>query len=253
MILRDFHLHSTFCDGENTPEEVVLSAIEMGVKTLGIVSHCYTPFHIYGGLSNDSVYEFAKEINALKARFKDKIEILCGIEEDYFGTTDLSKFDYVIGDVHYLTNGKDYYPVDYRYIDMRECIDNVFKGDEFKAVEKYYEQMVAVVKRTNCQIVGHFDVFTKNNKDGCLFNENDERYISAWKNAVDEILAYNPNVYFEVNTGGISRGYMDRPFPKKEIVDYIKSKGGKFLLTSDSHRKDTLCYEFEKWAKEYEI
>ncbi|MBQ3235273.1 MAG: histidinol-phosphatase HisJ family protein [Clostridia bacterium] len=253
MILRDFHLHTTYCDGKSTPLEVVLSAIEKGVKTLGITTHCYTPFHIYGNLSPSSVYEFANEINALKARFKDKIDIYCGIEEDYFGQTDLSKFDYVIGDVHYLSNGVDYYSVDHGQIDIRECVEKVFGGDAYKALEKYFEQMVAVVKRTNADIVGHFDVITKNNNGGAIFNEGDPRYVSAWKNAVDEILKFKPNIYFEVNTGGISRGYKNIPYPSKEIADYIKSKGGKLLLTSDSHHKDTLCYEFEKWAKEYEI
>ena len=253
MILRDFHVHTTFCDGKNSLEEVILEAIEKGVKTLGILTHSYTPFHIYGGLTPNSAYEFSKELNALKARFKDKIELLVGIEEDYFSRTDLSKFDYVIGDVHYLSNGTDFYSVDYRYIDMRECIDNLFGGDPYAAVEKYYEQMVGVVKRTNCQIVGHFDVLTKNNENSCLFDENNFRYVSAWKNAVDEILAFNKDIYFEINVGGISRGYKDRPFPKKEIADYIREKGGKLLLTSDSHRKETLCFEFEKWAKEYEL
>ena len=86
-----------------------------------------------------------------------------------------------------------------------------------------------------------------------MFDENNFRYVSAWKKAVDEILAFNKDIYFEINVGGISRGYKERPFPKKEIADYIKEKGGKLLLTSDSHRKETLCFEFEKWAKEYEL
>ncbi len=253
MILRDFHVHTTCCDGRCTPEEVVLSAIEKGVKMLGIVSHCYTPFHVYGGLSPNSTDEFFDKITALKARFKDKIELLVGIEEDTYANSDTQKFDYIIASSHYFYSGDKYYPIDYKYEHIKSAIGEVFNGDGLLACEKYFEQVVAVVKRTNAQIVGHFDIVTKNNKDGSLFDENSPRYKSAWKKAVDEILAFNKDIYFEVNTGGISRGYKTYPYPSKEIVDYIKSKGGKFLLTSDAHHKDNLCFEFEKWAKEYNL
>lgn len=253
MILRDFHVHTTFCDGKSSAEEVVLSAMQNGVKTLGITTHCYTPFHVYGNLTETSAYEFANEINALKARFKGKIDIYCGIEEDCFGNTDLSKFDYVIADSHYFKSGEKYYPIDYKYEHIKSAIDEVFNGDGLFACEEYYKQVVTAVKRTNAQIVGHFDIVTKNNRNGSLFDITNERYIFAWKNAVDEILAFNKDIYFEVNTGGISRGYKDCPYPSKDIANYIKSKRGKLLLTSDSHHKDTLCYEFEKWAKEYGI
>ena len=35
MMRADLHVHTTFCDGKNTPEEVVLTAIEMGLCKLG--------------------------------------------------------------------------------------------------------------------------------------------------------------------------------------------------------------------------
>ncbi len=253
MILRDFHVHTNRCDGKNEPREVILSAIEKGVKTLGIVTHSLTPFHLYGNINDKSVEEFYKEITALKVEFKDKIELLVGIEEDAFSNTDLSKFDYVIASSHYYFSGDKYYPVDYKYEHIKSAIEEVFNGDGLLACEKYFEQVVSVVKRTNAQIVGHFDLITKNNADGSLFDVNDGKYILAWKNAVDEILTFNKDIYFEVNTGGISRGYKTYPYPSKQMVEYIKKKGGKLLLTSDSHQKDTICFEFEKWAKEYNL
>ena len=44
MIRTDLHVHTTYCDGKNTPEEVVLSAIEKGVERLGFSGHAYTSF-----------------------------------------------------------------------------------------------------------------------------------------------------------------------------------------------------------------
>ena len=34
MLLTDLHVHSTFCDGHDTPRQIVLCAIEKGVKNL---------------------------------------------------------------------------------------------------------------------------------------------------------------------------------------------------------------------------
>ena len=42
--MRDFHVHTTFSDGRSTPEEVVRSAISMGMTALGFSDHSHTPF-----------------------------------------------------------------------------------------------------------------------------------------------------------------------------------------------------------------
>ena len=46
MIKTNFHTHTTFCDGKNTAEEVVLSAIEKGFSAIGFSGHGYTPFDL---------------------------------------------------------------------------------------------------------------------------------------------------------------------------------------------------------------
>ena len=35
----DFHMHTAFCDGKNTPEEMVLRGIEMGLSVIGFSVH----------------------------------------------------------------------------------------------------------------------------------------------------------------------------------------------------------------------
>ena len=35
MIEYDLHMHTTFCDGKNTPEEIVLYAIDKGFSAIG--------------------------------------------------------------------------------------------------------------------------------------------------------------------------------------------------------------------------
>lgn len=39
-----FHTHSGYCDGEGNLEEIVLSALDLGLRDLGFSSHAPLPF-----------------------------------------------------------------------------------------------------------------------------------------------------------------------------------------------------------------
>ena len=41
MINTNFHTHTTFCDGKDTPEQMVLAAIQKGFSALGFSGHAY--------------------------------------------------------------------------------------------------------------------------------------------------------------------------------------------------------------------
>ena len=43
MILRDLHIHTTYCDGKNTPEEMVVEASLTGNKEMIYQAICYDP------------------------------------------------------------------------------------------------------------------------------------------------------------------------------------------------------------------
>ena len=42
MIKQDFHVHTTYSDGNNSPEEMILAAIDKGMAKIGISDHSYT-------------------------------------------------------------------------------------------------------------------------------------------------------------------------------------------------------------------
>ena len=42
MTTKDLHMHTVYCDGHDTPEDMVLSAIDKGLDTVGISAHSYT-------------------------------------------------------------------------------------------------------------------------------------------------------------------------------------------------------------------
>ena len=81
-MLSNLHTHTTFCDGKNTPEEVVLSAIEKGFCSIGFSGHGYTAFdHTYCMKDTGG---YMAEVNSLKEKYKKDIQIYLGVEEDAF-------------------------------------------------------------------------------------------------------------------------------------------------------------------------
>lgn len=244
MINRDLHVHTTYSDGKNSPEEVLLSAIEKGISILGFSDHSYTDFDLQYCIKKEKVEEYINTILSLKEKYKGKIEILCGIEQDYFSGIPKYAFDFVIGSVHYFKLGDEYIPVDSNADTLTNAADKYFDGDIYALCEEYFRLVSEVVDKTNATVIGHFDLITKFNEKTPLINLNNPRYIAAWQKAVDKLI--DKNIPFEINTGAISRGYRTTPYPAKDIIDYIKKKGGKLILSSDSHRADFLGFKFSE-------
>lgn len=242
----DLHVHSVFSDGKDEPRDIVLSAIDAGIKTLGFSDHSYTEFDERYCIQKNSRENYINAVNALKSEFSGKIRILCGTEQDFYSTSPTDGYDYVIGSVHYILVNGEYIPVDETAEILKKAAQEHFSGDMMSLCEAYFEEVGAVYERTKCDIVGHFDLITKFNEQERLFDESDPRYTNAYQKAVDRIIK-NCKV-FEINTGAISRGYRTSPYPSDGIRAYIRQKGGKFILSSDSHQKETLRFEFEKFS-----
>lgn len=245
MELFDLHVHSVFSDGRDTPRDIVISAIEKGVKTLGFSDHSYTEFDERYCIQRNKQAEYIRTINELKNEFSDRIKILCATEQDFYSNAPTAGYDYIIGSVHYVLIDGEYIPVDETADILKQAADKYFSGDILSLCEAYFENVGKVYEKTKCDIVGHFDLITKFNEQEQLFDENDPRYIRAYRKAVDKIIT--DCKVFEINTGAISRGYRTTPYPSENIRSYIRQKGGKFILSSDSHQKKTLCFEFDKF------
>jgi histidinol-phosphatase (PHP family) len=243
MILSDFHLHTTFSDGKNTPEQMVQKALELGLNKMGFSDHSPTFFDKSYCIKKENLNLYRETINDLKHKYADKIKIYCGIEQDFYSDEKTDDYDYVIGSVHYVKVSKDYIAVDESADSFKAAVSKYFDGDALSFAEAYFETVKRVLEKTNADIIGHFDLISKFNDQG-LFDESDKRYIAAWKGAADELLKYKKT--FEINTGAISRGYKKEPYPSKDILNYLKDNGAKFVLSSDAHSTDAICFNFDK-------
>ena len=243
-MLYNYHTHTTFCDGKNTPEEMVQKAIELGLSELGFSGHSYTAFDLEPCMSREGTEAYKKEINALKEKYKSQIKILLGIEYDYQSVESRDGYDYILGSVHYILKDGEYLCIDYSRQKQIEAVNKHYGGDFYAYIEDYYALVADLYNKTKCDIIGHFDLITKYNEKGDLFDTNHPRYIAAWKSAADAILQ-TPAVV-EINTGGIARGHKKSPYPSKEIIEYFKTHGKKLIFSSDCHNKDFLLCGYDE-------
>lgn len=247
-MIYNYHTHTTYCDGENSVEETIIKAIELGLSELGFSGHSYTEFDLEPCMTQEGTKLYKQEILALKEKYKDKIKILLGLECDYYSDEPLKDYDYIIGSVHYVLKEGNYLFVDYSREMQIEAVNRYYNGDFYAFVEDYYSTVAEIYDKTKCDIIGHFDLITKFNADCSLFDINHPRYITAWQKAADAII--NTPAVVEINTGAMSRGYTKEPYPSNEIIKYFKQKGKKLIFSSDCHNKDFLLFGYES-IKEY--
>ncbi len=253
MIKRvNYHTHTSFCDGKNTIEELVVAAIEKNFAAIGFSGHSYTSFDERYCMSKEGSKEYKKQISEMKKKYGDRIQIFCGLELDLYSDADISGYDFLIGSVHYVKKNGIYYDVDESHEGFLKNIREAWNGDVYTFIEDYYATVERLAQKADIDIIGHIDLVTKFNENEALFSEKNERYIAAAKNAVRTLAKMNRP--FEINTGAMYRGYRTTPYPSAMLLKIIKECGGSVVISSDCHEKNGLDFGYdiaEKMASDF--
>lgn len=247
MIRSDIHVHTTFCDGKNSAEEMISEAISKEFVSLGFSGHSYTSFDDGWCMSKENTEKYIETVLSLRKKYSGTIDILLGTERDFFADEDRHTYDYVIGSSHYVKVGNEYLTVDKSAEEQARIINDYFEKDTFAFIKAYYAQEAEIIKKTNCDVIGHFDLVTKFNESGKMFDENSDIYKKIVYETLEELVVSKP--FFEVNTGAMTRGYRTRPYPADFILDYVSAHGCGLVLTSDCHRKALLGGFFNETEK----
>lgn len=245
MYKQNLHAHSVYCDGKDSLEEMVLAAIEKGFDSIGFSGHSYTPFDERYCMSKSDTEKYYNECRSLREKYKGKIDVLCGIEQDFYAPKPEFDYDYIIGSVHYVLCGDEYVAVDENAEILVNAANKYYGGDIYTLVENYYTNVENVVSATNCDFIGHFDVISKfiETSPGYLDVTN-ERYIAAGKRAIEKLLLCNKP--FEMNAGALSKGCRNEPYPSEYFLDLIRKGGGRILFNADCHDRNKLDFGRDK-------
>lgn len=248
----NLHTHSTFCDGKNTPEEMVLSAIEKGFSVLGFSGHSMYPFSSDWHIPSNSHQDYVKTIRSLAEKYQDKIKILCGFECDYFPPLSIpekSHFgdlapDYLIGAVHYVSNAGFQTTVDDSTENVKKGLEKLYQGDGKHLVQDYFQAQREMLEKGSFEIWAHPDLVRKRNGILHFFDENENWYKEEIKATVK--IAAKTDVIAEINTGAIARGAMDDVYPSAYFLDLLHEAGVPVCINSDCHNAPDLDCAFDR-------
>jgi histidinol-phosphatase (PHP family) len=228
------HVHTQFCDGRSTAEEMVLAALEKNFVSLGFSSHAGQDFNNTYAMDERRETEYIREIRRLQHVYGKDIRIWMGVERDRLSIADRSLFEYVIGSSHYVLSPEgEKLPVDDSPKLLEAGIGKFFHGDGLAFAADFFALTGKYLRTFKPDIIGHFDLLTKHNKQNKLFDAEDPRYIKAATEAMDE--AFTGCRLMEVNVGGIARAGASAPYPSFPLLQYWRAIGGDVILSSDCH------------------
>lgn len=236
------HTHNSF-DAENeTVKERCEKAIELGLFAMAITDHCEANRFFskeYYNITNDSVndeYNYKKayensvsETIALKEEYKNKFNLICGIELGQ-GTSDDNvsdiicndkRIDFIIGSMHELPGHEDFYFLDYS------------KENVPKLMEENFKEIYKLCKQNKFDVLGHLTYALRYIEGEQKIRVDILKYKDMIAEIFNEIIKNGKGI--EINTSGLRQAY-GKTFPSFEYIQLYKDLGGKIItFGSDCH------------------
>lgn len=263
MQLSNYHSHCTFCDGRSMPGNFVKFAISHGFRAYGFSSHSPLPFETFWNMSKEDVPEYLAEINRLKTKYSDQIEIYTALEIDYLDETynpSIAYFqemplDYRIGSIHFLPISEQLSEdnmvcIDGPFADYEVAVNRYFEGDISKLVTRYFDSTLKMIEAGGIDIVGHMDKIYMNGHKCKGFSFDADWYQKPFKAALD--LIAEKGLMVEVNTKNLIK--KKQVFPRKEYLGLLNEMNIPVMVNSDCHYPDLVndgraeAFEFLKEA-----
>lgn len=245
-ILSSPHCHTNFVDGRSTAEEMVISAIEHGFVSMGFSEHGPQRLDPRCAIADDKIPSYIAEVRKLSEKYADRIRIHLGIERDAISHANASMFDYVLGAVHYFTEGDFFCGVDGPKEKLIEYRDTGYNGDGVRMAVDYFGMAGDFALSARPHILAHFDLIKIRNLEGDLYDSDDRRVIDAQFEALDKVLL--SGALLEVNTGGMARSKQPRPYPDPHILKRWHEIGGRVIVGSDCHYAPQIDYAYDNVA-----
>lgn len=243
-MISNIHTHTTFCDGDSTPEDMIRQALQEGMTCLGFSGHSYAPFDPECGMTPAETAAYRADIARLAAAYKSRIRIYTGLEQDFDSPEDSWSWDYRIGSVHYIQHDGQYYPIDHSPEKFQICLDEVFQGRILPLVSHYCEKVLRMYYTRRPDVIGHFDLYRKFNQIHAYFDEEDPAYLSIVEDTLAELV--RQDALLEVNTGAIARGLCTTPYPGISLLKFLKQRGARLIITTDAHKAPLLTAGYDQ-------
>lgn len=247
MRLSNYHSHCTFCDGRSIPEDFVKFAIAHGFSAYGFLSHSPLPFETFWNMSKEDMPEYLQEIERLKWKYKDQIELYVGLEVDYLDETYNASIpyfqelplDYRIGSIHFLPvatplSEENMVCIDGPFKDYALSVERYFEGDIRLLVKRYFESTQRMIEAGGIDIVGHMDKIYMNGQKYADFSFDEDWFRKPFEDCL--ALIKEKELMVEVNT----KNWVKKKelYPRLESLPYLQAMGIPVMVNSDCHYPD---------------
>ena len=273
----NYHTHTKLCghaDGEI--EEYIQKAIEGGYSTLGFSDHSPNPVGQNDSHHAMNMEEFEEEyipkILELKEKYKGKIGLKVGLEEEYYG----DEGEQMPAIIHYRERTTKH--LDYLILGQHFALAREDDGRLKQPIQKadpasghypldYAMTVVEAIKSGKYALVAHPDIFLSRREH--ILPEERKEYDENVKKAC-EMICDASNEYgipLEVNLGAMSAIKSGKkqllrdgtyPYPVPYFWKVAQEKGCQVLIGIDAHTPDllkdrSLEIEAKKYLKEHGI
>ncbi|GGH87833.1 histidinol-phosphatase (PHP family) [Pullulanibacillus pueri] len=239
----DFHTHHDRCGhATGSIRDYIEQAIAKGLQYIGISDH--SPYFAAKedqakpgiAMAKSEFPHYIAEVLQLKKEYQSKIEVLLGVESDYFEEHEALyrdiysqyPFDYIIGSVHY-ANGKSIFD--------KQRWEGLSKADCLREKELYYASIQRSARSGLFDILGHIDAMK-----GYY-----PQFSDIETEAVEQTLKIiaDSDVAIEVNTSGKNKdcgGW----YPSHDILERACFYNVKITFGSDAHVPNRVGDEWEQ-------
>lgn len=239
-MLSDYHVHSNFSfDSEESPDNIVSRAIELGMPCIAITDHQDFNWPVEGEFPYIDFDNYFSTLDELSSKYEDKIKIIKGIElglvvDAKSQCQNLIKnnaFDFVIGSCHIVDNMDPYYSEFWKNRNDRD------------AFELYFRTLLNGIKSfDHFDTLGHMDYIVRYSP-----NKAANYSVLDYRDIIDEILTLiiSNNIKLEINTANLAKGF-SFPNPHTDIIKRYKELGGEYVTVgSDAHTSGNIGYGFD--------
>ncbi|WP_248927772.1 histidinol-phosphatase [Paenibacillus hamazuiensis] len=246
MTMFDLHTHHDRCGhAKGKIRDYIESAIRQGLHVIGISDH--SPYfgsekdHEQPGIAmaKSEFPRYVAEVLSLKEEYKDRIDVLLGVESDFFPEHvetyrkqyEQYPFDYIIGSVHQ-SGGVSIF--------NKKRWNGLSDEEKVRQKEIYYDLIADSARSGMFQILGHIDAMK-----GFY-----PSFADIQTEAVDRTLKIigECGIAIEINTSGKTKdcgGW----YPSDSILERALHYGVKVTFGSDAHVPDRVADEFDLVAK----
>lgn len=250
-IKTNFHTHYNICrHAEGTVDDYIKRAIKLGYKTLAITEHIPFPTEMTKVIVSKRMYieqlnDYINEINLKKQEYKDKIEILVGLECEYL--------DFLEPIIEEASKKCDFLILGQHYIKVKNKYKSIYNVSEENYLDIYFSTAQRALSTGLFKIIAHPDIFLWKIKEWNPYLENKSKELIE--------CAIKNNVLIELNSNGIRFGYRKEKYfyynnkkvycyPNYNFFKLANELGAKIILNDDAHDPNNIHDEYTLEALE---